>query len=256
MKAPLKVHWSSSKPNFGDWLSPLVCEMLSRRRVQLAPIGRCDLVAAGSLFDRLPEHWLARRLDVWGTGSIAESARRRSRHRYHALRGPLTAGLLESPTVTTFGDPGLLAPELLPDRPVQKRFRVGLVPHYKDAGRDSVVELGASLCGATLIDVFEPPVDVIRRIAACHCIVSSSLHGLIVADALGVPALWLVASQSVRGHGWKFRDHYAAVGVDAPRSYSPAEIAGRSADELLALAPAPRVEPCRQGLLESFPYAA
>jgi len=166
MTAPLKLHWSSSKPNFGDWLSPLVCEMLSRREVRLAPIGRCDLVAAGSLFDRLPEDWLARRLDVWGTGSISETRRRRSRHRYHALRGPLTAGLLEAPAVSVFGDPGLLAPELLPERPVAKRYRIGLVPHYKDAESPGVAELAASLCGVTTIDVFEPPVEVIRRIAA------------------------------------------------------------------------------------------
>lgn len=254
MMVPLKLYWSRSKPNFGDWLSPLVCEMLSGRRVEFAPIERCDLVAIGSLFDRLPERWYARRLDVWGTGSIEETSVRRSRHKYHALRGPLTARLLSEPPAVALGDPGLLAAHLLPERRPHKRFQVGIVPHYKDAASSAISGLGNAFCKVSWIDVFDPPLDVVKQVSACECVLSSSLHGLVVAEALSIPAWWVVASDAVRGHGWKFRDHYAATGLENPRGYLPAEIAAMSLDSLMAARPGPELESCREGLVRSFPY--
>lgn len=253
MSQPIKLYWSHSKPNFGDWLSPLICEALSGRRVEYAPIARCDLVAVGSLLERLPEGPLRRRLDVWGTGAIEPHRPRRSRHRFHALRGPLTAGLISNRRVTVFGDPGLLAPLLLPERPLPKRHRLGIVPHYKDAGLPVVAELATHFRGSTVIDVFEEPVAVLKRIASCDCIVSSSLHGLITAHALGVPALWLVASESVRGTGWKFRDYYAALGVTDPTAYSLRDLLGSTLEHLQLRARMPQVAAAREALAESFP---
>jgi pyruvyltransferase len=254
MTPPLKVHWSRSKPNFGDWLSPALCEMLSGRSVVYAPVARCDLVAVGSLWERLPSRWLSRRVDVWGTGAIQAHAPRRGRHRYHALRGPLTAGLLLGHTVAVLGDPGLLAPRLLPDRALPKRHALGIVPHYKDARLRCIAELSAHFGGAPVIDVFEAPVRVIERIAACHVIVSSSLHGLVVAEALGIPAVWLVASGQVRGAGWKFRDYYGAFGVIDPRPFSAAELLGSSLADLEAAAPRPAVSASVDALAASFPF--
>ncbi|HEX7034219.1 MAG TPA: polysaccharide pyruvyl transferase family protein [Pseudomonadales bacterium] len=253
MSQSIKLYWSRSKPNFGDWLSPLICEALSGRRVEYAPIARCDLVAVGSLFERLPEGPFRRRLDVWGTGAIESHRPRRSRHRFHALRGPLTAGLITNHRVTVFGDPGLLAPLLVPERPLPKRHRLGIVPHYKDAGLPAVAELAAHFRGSTVIDVFEEPVAVLKHIASCDCIVSSSLHGLVTAHALGVPGLWLMVSESVRGAGWKFRDYYAALGVTDPKAYSPRELLGSTLEDLQDRAGRPEVEAVREALTGSFP---
>ena len=41
-----------------------------------------------------------------------------------------------------------------------------------------------------VIDVRQPPTTVIDRIAECENIVSSSLHGVIIAEVFGVKARW------------------------------------------------------------------
>lgn len=255
MTDPIRLHWSRSKPNFGDWLSPALCEALSGRRVEYAAPERADLFAVGSLFDRIPRRWIGRRVDVWGTGSIAPVRPRRSRHRYHALRGPLTAGLLLHQDVPALGDPGLLAELLVPSQPLAKRHTLGIVPHYKDASLPAVAALAGHFRSSVVIDVFEDPELVISQIRACHYVISSSLHGIVVAHGLGIPALWMELSEAVRGSGWKFRDHYAALGEEAPAPLTCQDLLDADIDSLFAQVSAPQVGPCKAALLASFPFA-
>lgn len=220
-----------------------------------APPQHADLFSVGSLFDRIPRRWLGRRVDVWGTGSIAPVRPRRSRHRYHALRGPLTAGLLLGQQVPALGDPGLLAELLLPARAPTKRHALGIVPHYKDASLPAVAELMRHFPSSVVIDVFESPEQVISRIHACHHVVSSSLHGLVVAHGLGIPAAWMELSDAVRGSGWKFRDHYAALGQEAPTPLSCRDLLDTDLDSLFSALPATAVDRNKAALLASFPFS-
>ncbi|WP_130866434.1 hypothetical protein [Acidipropionibacterium timonense] len=57
----------------------------------------------------------------------------------------------------------------------------------------------------------KPPRQVIHDIAACDAILTTSLYGLIVADALGIPAAWATLEPSVPGGSFKFHDHEALV---------------------------------------------
>jgi hypothetical protein len=117
-----------------------------------------------------------------------------------------------------------------------------------------VAELARHFPSSTVIDVFESPEAVLSRIRACHYVVSSSLHGIVVAHGLGVPAVWMQLSDSVRGSGWKFRDHYGALGQKAPSPFSCRELLGLDVDSLFAALPAPPVERCKAALLASFPF--
>lgn len=255
MMKPLRLHWSRSKPNFGDWLSPALCEALSGRPVAYSTIGRCDLVAVGSLLERLPRFPLGRRLDVWGTGSIADGPGRPLRHRFHALRGPLTAGRIQATSVDVFGDPGLLAELLLPDaRSLDRSVPLGIVPHYKDAAIQSVRDLAERVAGARVIDVFDAPREVIGAIARCRRVISSSLHGLIVAEAVGVPARWMILSDAVRGGGWKFHDYYLGTGRAPSAPVAPEALSTANLAAVFDDGPAPRLDGIKQGLLDSFPY--
>ena len=252
MSRKIKLHWAHSKPNFGDWLSPLICELVSGNQVVHAKITQCDLVAVGSLLGRLKERPWSRRVNVWGTGSISESKRHESRHIYHAVRGKHSAERITNAHIDTFGDPGLLADQLITPGQIEKRFEIGLVPHYKDQDHPITKHLAHTLKRAKVIDVLEPPKTVITQIAQCHTILSSSLHGLIVADALGIPNQRVQISGNVRGGDWKFADYHSCFDI------SPGHL---QADQLTLanLGPVfdeyarPGIERIKQDLYRAFP---
>jgi pyruvyltransferase len=54
--------------------------------------------------------------------------------------------------------------------------------------------------------------DFIDQMCECEAVFSSSLHGLIVAEAYGIPNYWISVSENVLGHGFKFRDYFASIG--------------------------------------------
>lgn len=77
------------------------------------------------------------------------------------------------------------------------------------------------------------PVTVLGEIARCAVVLSSSLHGLIAADAFGHRTAWLELSDAVIGAGYKFRDYYGAFRLSV-RSHA---LTGRETlDELEAKA--------------------
>lgn len=217
MKQPLKLYWSSGlkngKKNFGDWLSPFLCEAISGREVVYAKPNKCDLVAVGSILHRLKNHFWTHRVHVWGSGLIEQRQAFQSPHTFNAVRGKLTASALKNHTVTTLGDPGLLSDLLLPSGQRDKLYRVGIIPHYNDQELPIVQEF-LKQSGVTFIDIFSDTVDFLEQVAQCEFIISSSLHGLIVADALGIPNAWIKLSNLVRGNDFKFADYYSVFDME------------------------------------------
>ena len=252
----LKLYWSRSKPNFGDVMSPLICERLAGCPVVYAPRRRCDMVALGSLLDRFRERFFHPRVHVWGTGFIEAGPPRESRFHYHAVRGKHSARLIQGPTIETFGDPGLLADVLWPElKKTAPRHRVGLVPHYEDRTEPHVRTLANSLNSCTVIDVFDDVTEVLRQIAGCECVLSSSLHGLIVADAFGVPNAWIKLSEKVRGQDFKFRDYYSIYGLDDQMvPLRTEQIDKKAVDAIVETHDRPGLETIKNHLLKAFPF--
>ena len=60
--------------------------------------------------------------------------------------------------------------------------------------------------------------SVIDEITSCMRIVSSSLHGIIVAHAYGIPALW-VQNNYVDTDGFKFYDYFSSVDIPCYEGY-------------------------------------
>jgi pyruvyltransferase len=54
----------------------------------------------------------------------------------------------------------------------------------------------------------------VDQIKQCRKIISSSLHGLIIAEAYGIPTEWRDWGGGVIGDGWKFFDYYSATDRD------------------------------------------
>ena len=256
MKA-LKLFWSRGhERNAGDWFSPLICERLSGRAVVYADPRRCDLAAAGSLLARLNKsHALhragvRRSLHVWGTGSLRQEDRLSGLHRLHALRGRLTLARCERvETPPRLGDPGLLAGLLL-DGPVEKRHAVGVIPHLADREHTEVVSFVSRTANARLLDLTSPVGDLLAAVASCERILSSGLHGLVFADAFGIPNRWFTASGALTGGRHKFDDYYSAFDLHQ----DPVRLPGLDLEAAFDGYARPRIETIKRELLESFPF--
>jgi hypothetical protein len=53
--------------------------------------------------------------------------------------------------------------------------------------------------------------SVVKAISECKLILSQSLHGLIVADALGIPNVWIEPSSKMIGGEFKFHDYFSTI---------------------------------------------
>jgi hypothetical protein len=191
----------------GDVLTPIILERLGYR-VLWEGQAKATVLATGSII-----RFAHAGQTVWGSGAMRATDRPDRRARYLAVRGPLTRRAVlaaggSCPEV--YGDPALLLAELV-NGSVPKVHDLGLVPHYVD--RKAVAGMHPN---EHRIDVLRAdPLEVVREIRQCRAIVSSSLHGIIVAHAFGIPAVWVRWSDKLSGDDTKFRDYASSVGWTA-----------------------------------------
>ncbi|MDH0726190.1 polysaccharide pyruvyl transferase family protein [Stutzerimonas stutzeri] len=262
----IKLYWCRGKgrsdpnqQNFGDYLSPLLVEMLAGKPVVYAPINRAEMMAIGSILPRerkAKRFFLPHRLHIWGAGTDAPGLSFSARHHYHALRGVKSCeqvvGLRGSPAL---GDPGLLASHWWDGKAKPaKTHKVGIIPHYVDRQHPAIIA-ASKQPGVLLIDVFWPVEEVLRSIQACDFVLSSSMHGLIVADAFEVPNRRLRLSSGLISD-FKFVDYYSAFSLNEPEPLcsSALERLGREdVAELIGEYERPGLSDLQAGLLRSFP---
>ena len=213
------AYWSTKDVNFGDQLTPVLLASYGFTPVRTPPYA-ARLVGAGSILEHVPTEYTGVLL---GCGLMsADTSASYPRATMLAVRGRLTGERIGAPDSCVLGDPGLLASELVP-APTPKRWTLGLVPHFVDKADPRLTALMRSHPDdVTVVDVQRDPRDVIADIAACHSVLSSSLHGLITADSLGIPNRWMVLSDRVKGDGFKFRDYHSALNV----THEPHRLAG------------------------------
>lgn len=204
--------------NFGDILSKRITEFVLGERVVEGHYAGADLTAIGSILGVLEKWKNPHNPYVWGSGFIEAGGRWAGRDVHPvAVRGALTrerlAHMSEGPLV--LGDPGLLVKRLYPTLGVvEKRYDVTVIPHMRDKWSDEVRRLRKRRPRINIIDAQAGPELVLEQIAASELVLSSSLHGLVCADALGVPNQWTPITDGVEGNGYKFRDYYSAFDVE------------------------------------------
>jgi hypothetical protein len=251
MKKPIKLHWSSSKPNFGDALSPMICEVVSGRKVQHAKPNHCDLISIGSILHRAKEGFFSKKIHVWGSGYIENQSPKKSKHYYHAVRGELTKKIIDK-APAALGDPGLLA-FLLLNKSISKKYKIGFVEHYKDKRNTTILEILDKTPNSIYIDVFLPPATFLERISECEIIFSSAMHGLIAADSLGIPNAWIELSENLRGHGFKFQDYYSVFNINVePRLIDVTNVL-TTVEDVFGSYSRPNIEEIKKQLYDSFP---
>ena len=204
---PLRVFWPRRpRPgNFGDLLGPEILQhygyKFQHAKQDTAQVFGCGSVAklatAGSV--------------VLGSGVISSYNDVDPRAHWIWVRGPETRARVLACGGTCpeiYGDPALLLPRIVaPSR--RQHFDLGIVPHYVDHAA-----IQARYPGERVINVLNPrALQVVLAITECRHIISSSLHGIIVAHAYGIPAAWAQFSDALAGDGVKFRDYFQSVGI-------------------------------------------
>lgn len=153
---------------------------------------------------------------IWGGGVMNSKYKDfRKPYRVTATRGPLTQEYLKSNGVSSpsiFGDPALLTPFVYkPD--VKKKYSVGIIPHFSELNNALINDFVSSSNDTVLIDLmhYKKWTDVIDLICQCEMVASSSLHGLILSDAYGIPNVWMCINETTGGGEFKFKDYFGGV---------------------------------------------
>lgn len=267
--------WAATNPqnpqaNLGDALSPILVSALAGLPVtyqrfqssteRLATVGTIGHKFAGGT------------VHLWGTGiNPCRSRMDRpelyqippdTRLKIHALRGPGSARRLrqlglEVPEV--YGDPVWFLPAIFPAAP-EPRYDLGVIVHLSELQPPSVlgqvrpflkryqippdlaprVRLLNTLTAPTL----EAIATRIQEITACRCIISTSLHGLVIAEAYGIPCAylhyvgaggdWMSMEQPSLGIDYRIRDFYRGVGVRQRYVYRQAKNKHTNWEQVLA----------------------
>lgn len=180
---------------------------------------------------------------VWGSGLLNTRILGRLDGRrldVRAVRGPLTRAVLmdrgfQVPEV--YGDPAVLMP-LIFDPQVSRRYSVSLVTHMNE---ETALPDGPVHRIDPRTSDYE---QFVRQIKASERVIASSLHGIIFAEAYGIPAVLL----RPRSDLFKYFDYYYSTGR---MSFPIAETAAQALEQ--PPPPLPELRPMQQRLLEAFP---
>lgn len=205
--------------NFGDDLTPLILEHFGKTPISCRfPASKKsfgnpntpELVCVGSILHKVPNNFDGY---ILGSGSGSEDLKKTfSKAKILSVRGPLTEKCIAKSLNLPYGDPGILVSEILPiSEP--KHGKIGVVPHFQDINHKNIIDLIKKYPNDVIfINVKDSPNNVIKKIKQCDMIISSSLHGLITADAYGIPNI-MMANRDNRPekYDFKYKDYYYSM---------------------------------------------
>lgn len=211
--------------NFGDEIGPYLIERLSgstpeyhdpRRvgwiRKRLLRKRNTILLSVGSIIDCSDESCI-----VWGSGIMSQEEVIHGGS-IRAVRGPRTKERLDQLGIfcpNVFGDPALLLPLVFAKPSSKTQKIIGIIPHKLDYA--FFKSLIGKANGMDVIDLTDEVENVIQRICSCEAIISTSLHGIIVAHAYGIPAVWMKRGD-IDGDDVKFSDYFSSIHI---KPYAP-----------------------------------
>lgn len=264
----IKAYWWQGGPgrgNFGDQLTRRLCERLSGQAVEFAEPHRADILAIGSVLEPhfwQPGAWTQFRGFIWGTGRMFGNVPMDfPLAKIVALRGRLSWGRIgcRGKESIVLGDPGLLCPMFA--RPQKTRYKLGIVPHWSELRHPLIAHIAAKSPEIAVIDMCGSVEEVLDSLSACQYILASALHGLVSADALGIPNEWLRLNTGNEDRAglpeFKYRDYYSVWGLER-KTYLTVRPQDTLESILTRFGPyaRPGVSELQKQLLEAFPFQA
>jgi pyruvyltransferase len=290
---------TTQKPysNFGDGLSGLIVALMSGQKVNHADFKSDEsrIAAIGTILQNLDKG----HVDVWGTGldiRIGHSGSfyngphsKETTFNIHSVRGRLTAAHLETigfDIPRLYGDPALLLKIFLQGHVnpfARNRNKIGLVCHlteFEDYTPVSKIKAERKRYHGLNPDEFSiinPLVDPnpsailnkVYEISSYGYILTTSLHGMIIADAFGIPSGILGQANEIglicnldfdKKIDHRFRDYHSGLGLPWSPVYS-ADISRpidyKSSKDFLDSLPSKQkfIDQSINDLVESFPVS-
>jgi pyruvyltransferase len=208
-------YWSPKdhrgEENFGDYLSRVIVEnVVEHHYPELSQSIKYNtegvehrLLAIGSIL-----HHATNQDTIWGSGVNGKSLGQKISATdldVRMVRGPLTRAFLTKHGLScpaNYGEPGLLVSEFFQNTGTdKKKYPFSLVLNLNDTLLYDDEEY--------IIYPYEDLERVIRRIRASEMVVSTSLHGLVIAEAFDIPARHLL---SFAEPTFKYVDYYRGTG--------------------------------------------
>ena len=211
--------------NFGDELNFHILKSLTNKPLFNLPStflckNRENILMIGSIIESLAN----KESIIWGSGAMygGEKVLYEKPKKVLAVRGPLTRKYLLSQGVDcpeVYGDPALLLPKIY-NPLIEKKYKLGVIPHNIDFENEHLSELKKDVEVKIIkLKGYEDWHKVIDEICECEFIISSSLHGLIISDAYGIPNLWIKLSNKVLGGDFKYLDYFMSVGREVSEAF-------------------------------------
>ena len=236
-----RIPWRRPINNFGDLLGPVIVRaMLKREGLVAQPKMSARLLSVGSVL-----HFAQDGDVIWGSGvngAVSIESHTARILDVRAVRGPRTRSFLMDRGIVVpevYGDPALLLPLLMPELlSVPKRYAVTVVPNFNDLRQNPAWRLSPKVLNPS-----SGLAHCLQRIAASEFVVGSSLHGIIVAEALGIPARLV---KSAAESDLKYADYYEATGrADYSTAQTVREATAAGGEKPPVFSPA--------GLMAAFP---
>jgi len=206
-------YWHVGRPNFGDDINPSFFQIACQETVKLQTSrDNLHFLGMGSILDRATSTSI-----ILGSGCLSQlEPRSVCPANTISVRGELSRASLAQSDSVLLGDPMVLLNIVSPQN-VQRNGPIGFVPHVSDLRFAYKLKIP----NVKVIDPGREPWKVIREIAGCSRIFSQSLHGLIVADALEIPNIWIAPNASMTGENFKFEDYFTTLdGGKVPHQFN------------------------------------
>jgi teichuronic acid exporter len=212
--------WYNYKENWGDGINPVLVQALyGKKMVHIntvfnifrLPVYSC----VGSIINVFPKN---KRIIIWGSGVANPDLPLKFIPKdVRAVRGPLTLEYLKKHGVScnpVFGDPVLLLRRIYDPTNIVKKYKYGVICHYEDITPelDNGIATCETILNIKIIQDLTDPYQIINQVLSCEKIVSSSLHGLILADLYEVPNSWIFFNNFEKST-FKFFDYYQSLNV-------------------------------------------
>lgn len=230
------------KENAGDYLGPLLVEkILKTKGLDTQDINNKRLLSIGSIF-----HFARDNDIIWGTGingKIPLDQLTFTKLDIRSVRGPLTAKILRQKGLKVpevFGDPGILTSIFWPRDEIEKETNIIYIPHMREKVKNNIKENYKVVTPRCSVDNF------IKEIQKASKVLTTSLHGVIIAESYGIPA---VLMENFSGEtDFKYDDYYSGTGRKTPPIFKNVEDAAMYNPSI------PDLSYYQDRLLEAFPF--